>query len=73
MMDREFIDGPMMTRLKTSYGIDCLVPLKKNMHALLDTLGISKIERVKWLLYDEVKDEMGKGVEVEEVAGVGKV
>lgn len=73
IMDREFIDGAMITRFKKTYGIDCLVPLKSNMHALLDALGISKIERVKWLLYDEVKDEGGKVVEVEEVAGVGRV
>jgi Transposase DDE domain len=73
IMDREFIDGPMITRFKKSYGIDCLVPLKSNMHALLDALGISKIEGVKWLVYDEVKDEAGRVVEVEEVAGVGRV
>jgi hypothetical protein len=73
IMDREFIDGVMITRFKKNYGIDCLVPLKSNMHALLDALGISKIERVKWLVYNEVKDETGKVVEVEEVAGVGRV
>jgi hypothetical protein len=73
IMDREFIDGPMISRFKKSYGIDCLVPLKKNMHALLDALGISRIEEVKWLVYGEVKDEAGRGAEVEEVAGVGSV
>jgi len=73
IMDKEFIDGAMISRFKKIHGIDCLVPLKSNMHALLDALGIAKIEEVKWLLYDEVKDEGGKVVEVEEVAGVGKV
>jgi hypothetical protein len=73
IMDREFIDGAMISRFKKIHGIDCLVPLKSNMHALLDVLGISKIESVKWLLSDEVKDETGKVLEVEEVAGVGKV
>jgi hypothetical protein len=73
IMDKEFIDGAMIRRFKKTHGIDCLVPLKSNMHALLDALGISKIEKVKWMKYEEVKDETGRVVEVEEVVGVGKV
>jgi len=73
IMDKEYIDGAMITRFKKEYGIDCLVPLKSNMHALLDALGISRIEKVNWRKYEEVKDESGKLVEVEEVAGVGEV
>ncbi len=73
VMDREFIDGAMISRFKKTYGIDCLVPLKSNMHALLDALGISRIEKVDWIKYEEVKDERGRVIEVEEVAGVGKV
>ncbi len=59
IMDRELIDGAMITRFKKTYGIDCLVPLKSNMHALLDALGISKIEKVKWLRYHEIKNKGG--------------
>jgi hypothetical protein len=73
IMDREFIDGAMISRFKKKYGIDCLVPLKSNMHALIDALGIAKLEEVPWLVYEEGKEEVGKGVEVEEVAGVGWV
>jgi hypothetical protein len=73
IMDKEFIDGAMISRFKKIHGIDCLVPLKSNMHALLDALGISKIEKLNWMTYEEVKDEGGKVIEVEEVAGVGAV
>lgn len=73
IMDKEFIDGAMISRFKKSHGIDCLVPLKSNMHALLDALGISKLEKGSWVKYEEVKDERGRVIEVEEVAGVGKV
>lgn len=73
IMDREYMDGGMITRFKKEYGIDCLVPLKSNMPAFLDALGISRIEQVNWVKNDEDKDETGKGVEVEEVAGVGEV
>jgi hypothetical protein len=73
IMDREFIDGTMISRFKKVHGIDCLVPLKSNMHALIDALGISRLEDVKWVVNREVKDEKGGVVEIEEVAGVGKV
>lgn len=73
VMDREFIDGAMISRFKKTHGIDCLVPLKSNMHALLDALGISKIEKLRWMKYEEIQDETGGVIEVEEVSGVGKV
>ena len=73
IMDREFIDGAMISRFKKTHGIDCLVPLKSNMHALLDALGISKIEKLRWMTYQQIKDETGRVIEVEEVSGVGKV
>ncbi len=73
IMDKEFIDGAMISRFKKVHGIDCLVPLKANMHALLDAMGISKIEKVNWVRCEEVKDESGRVLEVEEVAEVGAV
>jgi hypothetical protein len=73
IMDREFIDGAMIARFKKKHRIDSLVPLKSNMHALIDALGLSKLEDVKWIVYNEEKDEKGKVIEVEEVAGVGKI
>jgi hypothetical protein len=73
IMDKEFIDGAMISRFKKVHGIDCLVPLKSNMHALLDALGILKLEKANWMTYEEVKDESGKVIEVEEVVGVGVV
>ena len=73
IMDREFIDGAMITRFKKIHEIDCLVPLKSNMHALMDALGICRLGDVKWVLSQEVKDETGRVVEVEELAGIGKV
>lgn len=73
IMDREFIDGAMISRFKKKYGIDCLVPLKSNMHALIDALGISKLEEVQWVVSEEVKDETGKVIAVEEVVGVGEI
>jgi hypothetical protein len=69
IMDKEFIDGAMISRFKKRHGIDCLVPLKSNMHALLDALGMAKLEQASWVKYEEVKGESGRVLEVEEVAG----
>ena len=33
IVDRGLIDGAQIARLKTAYGIDTVVPLKKNMDA----------------------------------------
>jgi len=73
IMDREFIDGAMIGRFKKSHGIDCLVPLKSNMQALFDALGIAKLEKLKWVTYHKVKDAKGKVTEVEDVASVGNI
>ena len=73
IMDREFTDGAMIGRLKKSHGIDCLVPLKSNMHALFDALGIAKLEKLPWMTYHQVKDEKGTVIETEEVTAVGDI
>jgi len=73
IMDREFTDGAMIGRLKKSHGIDSLVPLKSNMHALFDALGIAKLEKLPWITYHEVKDDNGKVIETEEVTAVGEI
>ncbi len=43
--DRAFLDGKMISRFKTGYGIDMLIPLKKNMDAGLDAKGLVKLEK----------------------------
>ena len=42
--DRAFLDGPMISCFKTKYGIDMLIPLKKNMDAYLDAKGLLRLE-----------------------------
>ena len=74
IVDREFIDGPMITRFKKKHRIDVLIPLKSNMEALRDALGLSKLEDIQWEPYrKEVDPETGELLEEEEVAGVGEI
>jgi len=74
IVDREYIDGAMITRFKKKYGIDILIPLRKNMDAFLDALGLARLSEARWSLYKERRDgESGEFVEKEEVMGVAKV
>lgn len=74
IVDRGFIDGKMITRFKKKHGIDVLIPLKSNMEALRDALGLSSLEEVHWHPYrKEVNPETGEIVEEEEVAGIGDI
>lgn len=46
--DRAFLDGETISTFKTKYGIDMLIPLKKNMDAYLDAKGLLKLEDKPW-------------------------
>jgi hypothetical protein len=46
--DRGFLDGLMISCFKTKYGIDMLIPLKKNMDAYLDAKGLARLESKPW-------------------------
>ena len=74
IVDREYIDGTMITRFKKKHRIDVLIPLKKNMDAFLDALGLSRLSEAKWSLYKEKRDrKSGEVVEKEEVMGVAEI
>jgi hypothetical protein len=51
MVDRGLIDGPNMGRLKTVYHIDTIVPLKKNMDAYQDMMGLTRLKDFQWEPY----------------------
>ena len=44
IMDRGFLDGVMIAYFKNEYGIDTLIPLKKNMNACLDAASLERFE-----------------------------
>jgi hypothetical protein len=67
IMDRGFIDGPLISRLKKRYAIDVLIPLKRNMEALVDAWGLSFLPETKWEEYSLKRDEQGKVILREEV------
>lgn len=53
IMDRAFLSASMISRFKTDYGIDTLMPLKKNMDAATDARGLSRLDKVPWKKVDD--------------------
>lgn len=53
ILDRAFLDGDMISTFKVKYGIDTLIPLKKNMDAYLDAKGLVRLESKSWKEVDE--------------------
>ena len=51
VVDRGLIDGPNMARLKTSHHIDTVVPLRKNMNAYQDMMGLTRLKDFVWESY----------------------
>jgi hypothetical protein len=51
ILDRGFLDGAEIGRCKKDYGIDILIPLKKNMDVYQDALGLLRGQRVRFELY----------------------
>jgi len=50
LVDRGFIDGPQIGRLKTEFGVDTVIPVRKNMDILQDVRGIVTLD-VSWEEY----------------------
>ena len=51
VVDRGLIDGANMARLKTSHHIDTVVPLRKNMNAYQDMMGLTRLQDFVWEPY----------------------
>jgi len=48
IVDRGLIDGANIGRLKTDYHIDTVVPLKTNMNAYQDVMGLTRLKDFRW-------------------------
>ena len=51
MVDRGLIDGANIGRLKRDYQVNTVVPLKKNMNAYQDMLGLTRLKDFPWEPY----------------------
>lgn len=55
ILDRGFIDGAQMGRCKRQYGIEVLIPLRKNMDVYEDILGLVRSDKVDFMPYSPPK------------------
>ena len=69
LVDRGLIDGANIGRLKTDYQVDTIVPLKKNMNAYQDVMGLTRLKDFRWEPYQlpyatqrDQKDPEGSGL-----------
>ena len=51
LIDRGYLDGEMLTDFKRKYKINWIIPLKSNMSAYDDAVGLSRAKDTKWQPY----------------------
>lgn len=56
ILDRGFIDGPQIGRVKTEYHIDTVIPIRKNMNILEDVRGVVQLD-MPWEEYQPHRRE----------------
>jgi hypothetical protein len=60
VVDRGLIDGANMARLKTDHHIDTVVPLRKNMNAYQDVMGLTRLKDFAWEPYQTPRAKPAK-------------
>lgn len=53
ILDRGFIDGPSIGKCKKDYGVDVIMPLRKNMDLYKDAVGLTRAPDFVWERYEE--------------------
>jgi Transposase DDE domain len=53
ILDRGFIDGPSIGKCKKEYGVDVIMPLRKNMDLYKDAVGLTRAPDFVWERYEE--------------------
>jgi hypothetical protein len=53
ILDRGFIDGPSIGKCKKDYGVDVIMPLRKNMDLYKDAVGLTRVPDFVWERYEE--------------------
>jgi len=68
LLDRGFLDGAAISLCKKKYGIDILIPLRRNMDLYVDALALFQESEVDWVeckkREEEVKEPSGPKPEV---------
>ncbi len=57
ILDRGFLDGGEISRCKKEYGIDVLIPVRKNMDIYADAMSLFGCPDVTWVACEELEEE----------------
>jgi hypothetical protein len=57
ILDRGFLDGKAISRCKKQYGIDILIPLRRNMDLYADAVALFQESEVEWVQCPEQGEE----------------
>lgn len=57
ILDRGFLDGAAISKVKTQYGIDVTIGVKRNMNVFEDALGLVGLPEVQWERYTRERSE----------------
>jgi len=57
ILDRGFLDGEAIAKVKTKYGIDVTIGVKRNMNVFEDALGLVNLPEVQWESYTRERSE----------------
>ena len=67
LLDRGYIDGPTLSHYKRDFKINWVIPLRSNMAAYDDAVGLCRRKDVKWTDYKTETDDSGFISKKEEV------
>jgi hypothetical protein len=60
IVDRGFIDGEAICRCKKDYGIDILIPVRRNMDIYGDAMALFRLPEVDWVCCKDPPEEIRK-------------
>jgi hypothetical protein len=58
ILDRGFLDGEAISICKEEYGIDILIPIRRNMDIYEDAMALFRLPEVDWVRCEETKGEV---------------
>ncbi|MBL6971684.1 MAG: transposase [Desulfobacterales bacterium] len=62
ILDRGFLDGEAIATLKNEYGIDILIPIRRNMDIYEDAMALFALPETDWFVCQEPESEVKKPV-----------
>jgi Transposase DDE domain len=57
ILDRGFLDGKAISQCKEQYGIDILIPIRRNMDLYTDAMALFRGSEVEWVQCKEQREE----------------